>query len=379
MRFELTVACTTTVFKTVPLNRSGTPPHRIYYTSSTHYGQFKTADAGIGFRIRRVSHLYIKPFLPCLFLCKYGVIKTVPRMNSQNAAEEETDLKYLTILVLLFVFMVTPLLAEDYIIRPGDNLGVTVLGEADLTRHVTVGPQGGITLPLVNEINVAGITTTQAAQMIAEQLKHFLKNPTVSVELLEPAKLNFTISGGIKNPGAYPITQGLTLREALMLAGGPTEIADLSNITLRREGLTDAIPIDYAKAVSGDKVADPELKPGDVIFIAVREQLGFYTIQGAIAAPGRYELKGNTTITEAIAIAGGAGGRARLSDVRILRASNGAARTLQTDISAIMMGKTENIPVQSGDSIFIPESRQKPDVMRILSFAVSIGWLLTRR
>ena len=322
---------------------------------------------------------WIHQTLSSMFIpCKYRVIGNVPRINSQNAAQEETNLKYLTILALLFVFMVTPLLAEDYLIRPGDNLGITVLGEADLTRHVTVGPQGGITLPLMNEANVAGKTTTQAAQQITEQLKRFLKNPVVSVELLEPAKMSVTISGGIKNPGSYPITQGMTIREAIMLAGGPTEFANLNNITLRREGLTDAIPIDYAKAVSGDKTADPELKPGDFIFIAAKEQLGFYTIQGAVASPGRYELKGNTPITEAIAIAGGAGSRAKLGDVRILRSSDGAARTMTANVSAIMVGNAENIPIQNGDNIYISEGGQKPDVMRILSLALSLGWLLTR-
>lgn len=160
-----------------------------------------------------------------------------------------------------------------------------------------------------------------------------------------------------------------------MLAGGPTELADMHNITLRREGSAGAVPLDYA----GGTAADPEMKPGDVIYVPAHVELGYYTIQGAVGRPGRYELRGATSITEAIAIAGGVGDRAKLHDVRILRTSGGKPETLRANVSDIMAGKAQNIPIRGDDDIFVPAGKQGPDYLRILSLAVSLGWLLTRR
>jgi len=380
-------------------------------------------------------------------------------------------LKQFSILVSLLVGLVIPLAplgAEDYLIKPGDSLAVTVLAEPDLTRHVVVGPQGSIVLPLVNEVKVAGLTTTQAAEQVTRQLKQFMKNPQVTVELLEPAKTQVSVSGEVQKPGVYlvtagarvmdviaaaggytpnadlssikishagssgaaavvdlskfllsgdtsvnaavaagdtiwiptrttaamgmvmvlgavrqsgeyAVTQGMTLREAVMLAGGPTEFADLSSVTLRRQGSSQTITIDYAKAAAGDPSANPELKPGDVIYVAAREQVGFYTIQGAVTSPGRYDLRGKTPITEAIAIAGGVRDRAKLNDVRILRASDGAARTIQANISDIMAGKAENLTIENGDSIFVPTGSSRTDYLRIASLLISLAWLIHQR
>ena len=375
-------------------------------------------------------------------------------------------MKYFTLFAVIAVMSFSSLVAADeYLIKPGDTLNLIVLGETDFTRHVIVSPQGSITLPLINDVKVTGMTTMQAAQEITTQLKKFMKNPQVTVELLEAGKMQVTVSGEVKNPGVValpygarlidsimaaggytptadlskvkvsrpgsessatvdlskfllsgdastnitvstgdtifvpssegtigsilvlgavlqagprPLTQGMTVREAVMAAGGPTPLADLNNITLRHEGSTDTTVIDYSKITSGDVAANPQLKPGDVIMIAARELMGTYTIQGAVGLPAKYDLKGKTTITEAIAIAGGVRGKAKLNDVRILRSSGGQTQTLTAKVNDIYSGKSPNIELQDQDNIYVPEAGQKTDFMKVLSVAVSLGWLLTR-
>jgi polysaccharide export outer membrane protein len=375
-------------------------------------------------------------------------------------------MKHLTLFAVIAVMSFYSLVAADeYLIKPGDTLNLIVLGETDLTRHVIVSPQGSITLPLINDVKVTGMTTMQAAQEIATQLKKFMKNPQVTVELLEAGKMQVTVSGEVKNPGVValpygarlidsimaaggytptadlsevkvsrpgsessatvdlskfllsgdastnitvsmgdtifvpssegtigsilvlgavlqagprPLTQGMTVREAVMAAGGPTPLADLNSITLRHEGSTDTTVIDYSKIASGDVAANPQLKPGDVIMIAARELMGTYTIQGAVGLPAKYDLKGTTTITEAIAVAGGVRGKAKLNDVRILRSSGGQTQTLTARVSDIYSGKSPNIELQDQDNIYVPEAGQKTDFMKVLSVAVGLGWLLTR-
>lgn len=376
-------------------------------------------------------------------------------------------MKYLALLVIIIVCScaVTASHAEEYLIKPGDTLNLTVLGEADMTRHAVVNPQGCMTLPLVGDVRVTGMTTSQAAQEIAAQLRKFMKNPQVSVELLEAGKLQVTVSGEVKNPGVValpygarlidvimaaggynptanlsevrvshvgselsatvdlskfllsgdaatnitvssgdtvfvpssqgtigsimvlgavlqagprPLTQGMTIREAIMAAGGPTPLADLNNITLRHEGSVGTTPIDYAGIASGDVSANPTLKPGDVIMIAATEVLGSYTIQGAVGLPSKYELKGKTTITEAIAIAGGVHGKAKLNEVKILRSSGDRVQAIIAKVDDIYSGKAQNIQIQDQDNIWVPEAGQKNDLMKVASLAVSLAWLLMR-
>lgn len=375
-------------------------------------------------------------------------------------------MKYLMCLVMIVVVFSRAgnVLAEEYLIKPGDTLNLMVLGENDLTRHAIVSPQGCVTLPLVNDVQVVGMTTARAAREITKALQKFMKNPQVSVELLELGKIQVTVSGEVKTPsvvslpygarlmdavtaagsytqtadlsqikvsrqgsepatvdlskfllsgdattnitissgdtvfipssagtigsimvlgavlqaGSRPLTQGMTIREAIMAAGGPTPLADLNNMTLRHDGSTETAPIDYARVTSGDIAANPQLKPGDVIMIAARELLGSYTIGGAVGAPSKYDLKGKTTITEAIAIAGGVRGKAKLNEVRILRSSGNQVQTLTAKVSDIYVGKIPNIELQDQDNVWVPEAGQKTDLMKAASLALSLAWLLTR-
>jgi len=370
--------------------------------------------------------------------------------------------------LLIFICLALPLQADEYLIQPGDNLGITVLGEPDLTRNVVVNQQGRITLPLLKGIGVANLSLEQASEKIAISLEErFIKNPQVIVELIELAKIRVTVSGEVRNPGVYPVlrgarlmeaitsaggytanadlsgvgishadgssavetldlsafllggdasvniklsdgdtiivpskvgvtlgtvsvlgavgrpgqyalTQGMTVREVIMLASGPTELADLDNITLRHGDSVEAIRINYSAAAQGDVEANPSLKPGDVIFVGAKEQLGYYTIHGAVNSPGRYELRGKTNITEAIAIAGGVKDRAKLGEVHILRTSDGASTTLKINVGDIMAGRSENVVLHDQDNVYVPQGKRKTDVLRWASLAISLMWLLSR-
>lgn len=357
---------------------------------------------------------------------------------------------------------------EEYIIKPGDTLSITVLGEADLTKRFQVDSEGNITMPMVKQVHVADMTAKQATDEIVAQLKRLMKNPQVSIDQVEPAKIQVTVSGEVRNPGilqlisgarladavaaaggytpaadltkiavsrsaagqptscvdlskfllsgdtganpavnngdtifvpgkesipigtvtvlgavrqtgVQPIKQGTTLREVVTLAGGPTEFADPSQVTIRHEGAVETVMIDYSKCAAGDTASNPQLKPGDMVYFGSREQLGYYTIQGGVTSPGRYELRADTSITEAIAVAGGIRGRVKLDKVSILRASNGGAQTLPVNVGDIMAGKSPNIPIQNGDSIFVPAPAEKPDMLRVAGLAISIAWLVFGR
>lgn len=369
---------------------------------------------------------------------------------------------------LLVICLLSGAYSQDNTIKPGDIVSVTVMGEAELSKKFTVDQDGNITMPMVNQVHVAGLAPAQAMTEITNQLKKLIKNPQVSIDQVEQGKLPITVSGEVKNPGILslsagaklidaitaaggytatadlskvtishtgavgtastidlskfllggdvsvnvpvaagdtihvptkatnvignvvvlgavrqsgpqPITQGMTVREALMAAGGPTEFANSNNVTIRHENSTENTAVDYAKATAGDPTANVLLTPGDTIYVASKEMLGYYTIQGGVATPGRYELKGATTITEAIAIAGGVRGKVNMNSISVLRSTNGATQTLKLKVSDIMAGTSPNVPIQNGDNIIVPTPSEKQDMLKYASLALSIAWLFLRR
>ncbi|HOP80629.1 MAG TPA: polysaccharide biosynthesis/export family protein, partial [Armatimonadota bacterium] len=144
----------------------------------------------------------------------------------------------------MFVLLVLPVLSgaaepvDQSTISPGDTLRITVLGEPEHSKDVVVGDDGRISLPLAKDIEVAGLTTSAAAEAIANSLGKYLKNPNVTVEVTQKARKLVTVTGQVRTPGVYPIELETTLMEVIGLAGGFTEMADTANVTVtRRESL----------------------------------------------------------------------------------------------------------------------------------------------
>ena len=312
-------------------------------------------------------------------------------------------------------------------IKPGDLVSVTVLGEPDLSKKFTVDQieSGKIQVTVLGEVKTPGILTLSAGSKLIDaitaaggytpnadlgkvsvsesasganartiDLSKFLLGGDVSVNVpinsgdtvYIPTKTtnifgNVTVLGAVRQSGSQPITQGMTVREVIMLAGGPTEFADTSSVTIRHEGSTENVTVDYAKASAGDPMANVPVRPGDTIYVASRQMMGYYTIQGGVAAPGRYELRSPTSITEAIAIAGGIRGKANLNDVSVLRGTGAVteAAKIKIKVADIMVGNLANVMVQNGDSIIVPTAAEKKNPLQYAFIALSIAYLLLRR
>src|SRR5215469_13364488 len=124
-----------------------------------------------------------------------------------------------------------------YIIGPQDVIDIDVWHETELTRSVPVRPDGKISLPLVNDVQAAGLTPTQLADQLATKLKQFVTDPQVTVIVTQINSQRVYILGEAARPGAYPLLPGMTVLQALSSAGGFTIFADLKKIyVLRKEG-----------------------------------------------------------------------------------------------------------------------------------------------
>jgi polysaccharide biosynthesis/export protein len=158
----------------------------------------------------------------------------------------------------------------NYVIGPQDVLDVDVWKEAELTRDVPVRPDGKISLPLVNDVQAAGLTPTQLSEEISTELKKFITNPQVTVIVNQINSQRVYILGEMTRPGAYPLLPGMTVLQALSSAGGFTPFASLKKIyVLRSEGgKQEKFPFNYKEVVKG-KSADQNivLKAGDQIVV----------------------------------------------------------------------------------------------------------------
>jgi polysaccharide export outer membrane protein len=164
-----------------------------------------------------------------------------------------------------------------YVIGPDDMLDVSVWGSAEISRTVPVRPDGRISLPLVNDIQAAGLTPMQLREAVTKALTPYIPEPAVSVLVREIHSFKVTVIGQVKTAGRYELKDRATVLDVLAMAGGLTEYADRDRIVVLRHDLaaTRQIPFPYDKLTSkngrnGSKHGALEnfcVKPGDVILV----------------------------------------------------------------------------------------------------------------
>jgi polysaccharide export outer membrane protein len=158
---------------------------------------------------------------------------------------------------------------EFYVIGPGDALNIQLWKEPTLSGLVKVRPDGFITLALVNEVQVVGLTTGQLRKTLEEKYKDFVTSPFVTIRVEGIASGEIFLIGQVNKPGAYPASGGDTILQLLTRAGGLTIFAEQADIrVVRRDGekVREYI-VDYNAILKGDLKQDILLRPGDRIIV----------------------------------------------------------------------------------------------------------------
>jgi polysaccharide export outer membrane protein len=158
----------------------------------------------------------------------------------------------------------------EYKIGPQDVLKIDVWREEQLTRTVPVRPDGKVTLPLLNDVQAAGLTPMQLAGVLSEGLKKYVNNPLVTVTITEINSRRIYVTGEVARAGAFPLLPDMTVLQALTSAGGFTQFAKIKNIyVLRTEGGKQVKhPFNYKDVINGKKPEDNiQLQAGDVIVV----------------------------------------------------------------------------------------------------------------
>ena len=185
---------------------------------------------------------------PLLYACS---VQVAPSSTSMPSQEEEA-------------------LSQDYVIGSEDSVEVQVWKNPDLSRTVTVRPDGKISLPLIGDVPAAGQTATQLTEAVTEKLKTYYKEPAqVTVIVSQVNSYAIYVLGEVRTQGKHVVRSGTTFLQAVSLAGGFTPFASTSKIALRRRGSAGketSMPIRYKDVLAGYQ-ANLVLKPGDTIIV----------------------------------------------------------------------------------------------------------------
>lgn len=164
-------------------------------------------------------------------------------------------------------------------IRPGDKLAISVFGEPELTRNdYIVDASGFVQVPLIGQIIATGVTTEELRAEIARRLGlRFIRDPQVSVALMERAKARFAVEGQVEDPGVYEAEATTTLLAAIAQAGSPSRVAKNSEVMVFRiiDGRRLGARFDLDQIRTG-KADDPQIIGGDTIVVGYSRSKGFW-------------------------------------------------------------------------------------------------------
>jgi polysaccharide export outer membrane protein len=274
--------------------------------------------------------------------------------------------------------------SSDYKIGPEDLLEITIFNipEADgkiTPRSLTarVGQQGQISLPLLGELSVKGLSIPGIEQQLRQGYDRFIFNPQVGVSVKE-FRQKASVIGAVQKPGVFEITGPKTVIEMLALAGGVNEKAG-SQVHIYRQGLNgrDTHIIDLAilansvGLISADNAAmiNMSVEAGDVINIP---EAGMFFVDGAVRKPGSYPLGRRYSLAQALATAGGVDAELNSDTINIFRRQGpGEIQTIAFNLSDVLSGTVSDPQIQPDDVILVPNSMAKFMVKRFIGQLVS--------
>ncbi|MGD1896766.1 MAG: SLBB domain-containing protein [Phormidesmis sp.] len=290
---------------------------------------------------------------------------------------------------------------DSYVLGAGDTLQVDVFRLPEYSGEYEVLINGALSLPMVGQVIVSGLTLEQAEQAVSEAYSQRLRRPIVNMFLVSPRPLRVGIAGEVSQPGEYILqregTQFPSLVSALETAGGITQSADLRQVVIQRpneSGPTQTIVADLWQFLNtGDLRYNTALRDGDTVYIPTRESFDAteslqlaaasfaadedrpvnVAIVGEVFRPGPHTISsksggegdestsssGLPTVTQAIQTAGGIRPRANLRQIQVYRRTrDGRQQTIDVNLWQLLTDGdvTEDIVLQEGDTVLIPEA-----------------------
>lgn len=269
--------------------------------------------------------------------------------------------------------------SDDYLIQSEDVLRMSVLGESELSTEQVVDPKGCITVPLVGSIHAEGLTRKDLVDKISAGLAKYLVEPKVELTLAQFRHPKIYVLGMVNRPGMVEFRAGDRVMEAIAQSGSFRDDAYLDGATLTHAGSTDQVKVDLHKLFfKSDMSQNLTLQDGDTIYVP-EDTTNRYFVLGEVNHPGKFQLKDNVTVVDAITSAGGVTTRASSKTAYIIRGDPKKPQRIPFNVNKFLKSAdmSQNMALLPGDVIYVPETN-KPDWSKmagILSVIVNTSYL----
>ena len=300
-----------------------------------------------------------------------------------------------------------------YRLGPGDVVQITVFEVDELSQPAVVSQLGSIPLPLVGEVQVDGLTTSEIEGKLTSLYgQDLLRNPQISVRVEEFRSQPVSILGAVREPGVYQLQGRRRLLDVLAIAGGLSpEVGETITISSSRPvrpvygevdfpqspppfevvtpldtadllGRTEEMTVSVRDLLSGPpgEASNPLIEAPDVVQVS---KAGVFYVLGAVKQPGGFPIKDQeeVTVLRAISLAAGLDGHASPQRSRIIRQIGTEKFEVPVAVRDILKGKAKDIQLETNDILFIPDSRAKNALSRGAEAAIQMatGIVIWRR
>lgn len=270
-------------------------------------------------------------------------------------------IKWHVVFLLSLVVLYQPIASQDRVIKPGDSLEIMVYGHQELSRIVTVGADGSIDFPFMQNIPVDGMTGEELRRFMVAQLSKYLDGqPVVTISFTESQLIRVSVLGYVKSPGTVQLSLNGTLQEAISKAGGPLDGAKMDQVTLIRkeDGTTKKRQFNLVFLnLLGDMQQNPTLRDEDIVLVTGNPIFAGVKVIGEVNQPGIYDVFYGATVLDMIFKAGGLGQDADISAVRYVSPLKKRSREVEVNLQDYYRDPHgyELPVVNAGDIIIVPE------------------------
>lgn len=309
------------------------------------------------------------------------------------------------ITTLLILIAAGTLEAAEYKIGPEDVLTITFWQDPSLNQQVTVRQDGKITVSVIGEITAAGLTPSELAAKISDQVSRYNKNVSqATVEVLQYNSHKVFITGQVLSPGKYAFEIIPNVWELIKEAGGITPLGDLSNVVIIRGSVNkgEILHVNLADLISKEDVSKfPALYPDDIVEVkrtssetgpglpsaSMQERKNIIYVIGRVSRPGTVNLEPGMDCLDAISLAGGPTPDADLSAVKVFNKQDAYSNVTTVDIKKRSEKGTPGLYVlRPEDTVYIPGGEggfwssfgRVGDIVAILGTLVSTYLLVDR-
>jgi len=248
--------------------------------------------------------------------------------------------------------------STDYVIGAQDVLTITSYDQADMSGKFTVEADGTFTFPMIGRVKAGGLTLRGLEAAIKAKLKDdgYFRNPQITVAVDTYKSQKVFIVGEVRTPGTYPLSGNMNLVEALARAGSTLPTASGEAVIVHAgenasgptmpvsDDLKDLVRVNLRDLEKGTVTSNAALRDGDTVFVPRAQSIYVF---GQVKNPGAYAMQQtDTTVLQALSLAGGVTDRGTTSRIKIVRIVNGDKKELKVKLSDL---------VQPGDTVIVSE------------------------